>query len=358
MKTRTVRPTLLALEDRCLPSAMPIIPNLPTNPTQVTSTVPANGDVNPYGVAFVPNGFAPGGMLHAGDVLVSNFNNGDNLQGTGTTIVDITPSGRQKLFFQGSGLGLTTALGVLRQGFVIVGNLPTTDGTSATAQPGSLLILNRFGKVVLDLSNSTMLDGPWDLAVVDHGTTAQVFVANVLSGTVTRLDLVVTPHMVHVVSMTQIGSGYAHHSDPAALEVGPTGLAYDPRTDTLYVAATADNAIFAIHHAAVRHTDAGMGTLVYRDDAHLHGPLGLALAPNGDLITTNGDAVNPPSDPSQENEMVEFTPQGQFVGQRPVDTSADGAAFGLAVETTRNHTTLAAVDDATNTLEECTIPGH
>ena len=66
------------------------------------STVPANGDVNPYGVAFVPRNFSTGtGPLHAGDILVANFNNNQNLQGTGTTIVDISKSGAQSLFFKG-----------------------------------------------------------------------------------------------------------------------------------------------------------------------------------------------------------------------------------------------------------------
>src|SRR5271154_1490620 len=82
------------------------------------STVPANGDQNPYGVAFVPLGFLAGGPLPPGDVLVSNFNNGSNLQGTGTTIVRVTPAGQVSLFFNGNPsnkppptLGLTTALG-------------------------------------------------------------------------------------------------------------------------------------------------------------------------------------------------------------------------------------------------------
>src|SRR5215472_14586811 len=57
-----------------------------------SSTIPTNGDVNPYGVAFVPEGF-PSGAIRAGDVLVSNFNNGNNLQGTGTTIIRFTPTG-------------------------------------------------------------------------------------------------------------------------------------------------------------------------------------------------------------------------------------------------------------------------
>ncbi len=35
---------------------------------------------------------------------------------------------------------------------------------------------------------------------------------------------------------------------------------------------------------------------------HLHGPFGLVLAPNGDLITANGDAVN--GDPTQPSELV------------------------------------------------------
>src|SRR5260370_13168303 len=90
-----------------------LVPNLSKGVHQTFSTVPANGDQNPYGVAFVPQDIKPGGVLQPGDILVSNFNNSDNLQGTGTTIIRITPSGERSVFFQGSkGLGLTTALGV------------------------------------------------------------------------------------------------------------------------------------------------------------------------------------------------------------------------------------------------------
>jgi hypothetical protein len=59
----------------------------------ISSTVPANGDLNPYGVAIVPQGFPSGGTIMPGDVLVSNFNNSSNTQGTGTTIVKLTPNG-------------------------------------------------------------------------------------------------------------------------------------------------------------------------------------------------------------------------------------------------------------------------
>ena len=67
-----------------------------------TSTVPANGDVNPFGIAFVSKTFLAGGLLNPGDVLVSNFNNNQNVQGTGATIVKIAPNGQQSLFFQGT----------------------------------------------------------------------------------------------------------------------------------------------------------------------------------------------------------------------------------------------------------------
>jgi hypothetical protein len=93
--------------------------------TIVSSTVPENGDVNPYGVAIVPAGFPSGGTIAPGDVLVSNFNNSNNLQGTGTTIIKFTPNGvvspagQASEFFKGSFPGLTTALGVLKRGFRI-----------------------------------------------------------------------------------------------------------------------------------------------------------------------------------------------------------------------------------------------
>src|SRR5229473_2863853 len=121
-----------------------LIASLPSSPSLSVSTIPSNGDLNPYGVAFVPHGFPGSGTLKPGDILVSNFNNSANLQGTGTTIVRVTPNGHTSTFFQGQpGLGLTTALGVLRKGFVLVGNVPTADGMCATVKQGSLLVLDR-----------------------------------------------------------------------------------------------------------------------------------------------------------------------------------------------------------------------
>ena len=146
------------------------------SPVRSVSTVPMNGDVNPYGVAFVPDHFNAGaGPLRTGDILISNFNNAKNLQGTGTTIVRIGQSGPEKLFFAGQApLGLTTALGVLREGFIVVGNGPTKDGTSGTATAGSLLVINNQGKLVDTFANA-WIQYPWDMALVDDGNSAFAF---------------------------------------------------------------------------------------------------------------------------------------------------------------------------------------
>jgi hypothetical protein len=229
-------------------------------------------------------------------LLVSNFNNSSNLQGTGTTIVRFTPQNQTSVFFQGpithgkvtENLGLTTALGVLRAGFVVVGSVPSTDGTAGTLGQSRLLVLNKDGKLVDDITNN---GGPWDLTINDNGSSAQIFVSNVLTGTVDRFNVDLSSGF-KITSQTQIASGYTHRSDPAAFELGPTGLAFNAATDTLYVASTADNAIFAVAKAGTRTNGGGKGTLIYQDHQHLHGPLGLTFAPDGNPISAQGDAVN------------------------------------------------------------------
>ncbi|HEX5227142.1 MAG TPA: hypothetical protein VFW44_05505 [Bryobacteraceae bacterium] len=342
-----------------------ILAQLPTSPERIVSTVPSNGDGNPYGVAFVPQGFRGGG-LEPGDVLVSNFNSSSGTQGTGTTIVRITPDGKQSTFFQGTPpLGLTTALGVLKAGFVLVGNVPTT--SSGMAEQGSLLVIDGRGKLAATLTDPMLLDGPWDLAVNDLGNFAQIFVSNVLNGTVTRLNVRLgeegkgergndrgnsgdkgSKGEFQVLSKTQIAQGYAFAPNDAAVVVGPTGLAYSPFGDVLYVASTDDNAIFAISHAAFANQAVNKGTLVYQDAAHLHGPLGLALAPNGNLITANGDAVFAGG---SANELVEFTIHGSFVAEFQVDPGNAGAAFGLAFSRDGFNIRFAAVNDNQNQLD-------
>jgi hypothetical protein len=331
----------------------------------VSSTIPMNGDLNPYGVAFVPSGFPKGGGLAPGDVLIANFNNSNNLQGTGTTIVKFTPRdavapsvpagqpGNAVTFFPSSLAGLDTALGVLRRGFVLVGNVPTTDGTINTISPGSLQVVDRHGNVIDTLTDATFLDSPWDLTILDEGASAQVFVSNVLSGTVSRLDLMVSSSSVTVLKKTQIAVGYGHQPNAAALVLGPTGLAYDEQADVLYVASTDDNTIFSVPNAGHATSPVTKGTAVFADP-HLRGPLALVFAPNGHLLTANGDAVN--ADPTHPSEIVEFTKQGQFVREFNVD-AGQGGAFGIATVLWRQAGfNFAAVDDVANDISVYALP--
>src|ERR1700688_4846760 len=174
--------TSLALASEDGAKGLSILSQLTPSPTFSDSTVPPNGDVNPYGVAFVPHGFPIGGPLRAGDIIVSNFNNSANLQGTGTTIVKVNNGSAPTVFFQGQqGLGLTTALAVLKSGFVLVGNLPSLDGSgSCVAESGpnqnvgqgGLLIIDKNGNLVTTLTDANLLNGPWDLTLVDEGDRA------------------------------------------------------------------------------------------------------------------------------------------------------------------------------------------
>jgi len=322
----------------------------------VASTVPPNGDVNPYGVAIVENTI---GDLQAGNILVSNFNNSANLQGTGTTIVQITPTGGMSVFAQISGanlpgpcpggIGLTTALVVLRAGWVIVGSLPTTDGTSATAQAGCLLVLNSHGTVVETFSGGE-INGPWDMTALDLGTTASLFVTNVLNGTVAgggnlvwegtviRLNLAISATALpSLQSVTVIGSTFPERTDPAALVIGPTGVGLG-RDGILYVADSLENRIASITDAVTRTTSAGLG-LTILTGAGLNDPLGLTVI-GGDILTVNGN----------NGLLLGLTMDGIVLEAGLLDKSGSppgaGALFGLEAGVGG----LYFVDDATNTL--------
>jgi hypothetical protein len=326
---------------------------------QVGSTVPANGDVNPYGVAVVKQSQ---GMLRSGNVLVSNFNNAGNFQGTGSTIVQVSPGGTVTLFAHitprslptpcPGGIGLTTALEILRGGWVVVGSLPTAHQGTVFTGAGCLIVLNNKGKPVETLSGHG-INGPWDMGMMQNGPFSQLFVSNVLNGTVAAGGQVVHrgtvlrltlgtfgSHRPQLLGATIVGSGFAERTDPAALVIGPTGLGVGGN-GTVYVADTLANRIAAIPNALSRPTSAGRGRNVTKNGA-LNAPLGLVIAPNGHILTVNADDGN----------IVETTPTGVQVASRQLDSSGSppgaGALFGLAVAPQASG--VYYVDDATNTL--------
>lgn len=333
-----------------------------TNLSDIASTVPANGDVNPYGVAVVRDST---GRLRRGNVLVSNFNNSNNQQGTGSTIVQVSPDGKQTLFAQinagdlpgpcPGGVGLTTALTILPGGWVVVGSTPSVDGSAATSSAGCLIVLDSKGTVRRTISGNG-INGPWDMTSVSFGDFAELFVTNVLNGTVAANGAVVHHGTVlrllirvdgyrppQVLAVTKIGSGFSEQTSSAAFVIGPTGLGLG-QDGTLYVADTGENRITGIPGAVTRFTSAGTGFQL-TSGGMLNGPLGLAIAPNGDVLTVNGD----------DGFIVETTPRGKQVASFLLDNSVTpgsppgaGALFGLAVAPYGQGVYF--VDDATNFL--------
>lgn len=331
--------------------------------TVISSTIPSIGDVNPYGIFAVPS---TAGNLIKGDLLISNFNASSNFQGTGTTLVQISPGGAFSLFAQidastlpgpcPGGVGLTTALAVLRSGWVIVGSLPTSDGTAATAQAGCLLVLDSSGNVKETIYGN-LINGPWDMAVQDRsnvngGGSASLFVTNVLNGTVAaggdvvhegsvvRVDLTLSPSAPPFVEAeTVIGSGFAERTDPAALVIGPTGVGLSKDGFSLYVADSLNNRIAAIPYPLTRTSSAHTGKTITRGGG-LNDPLGLTVAPNGDILTVDG----------VDGFMIQTTPDGLQVSMNLLDSTGsppgNGALFGLFAVGDNVY----YVDDSSNTL--------
>ena len=325
----------------------------------IASTVPANGDVNPYGLVVIP---VSHGSLAAGNILISNFNDSQNLQGTGTTVMQISPSGRVSVFsqitahqFPGScpgGIGLTTALAVTRSGFVFVGSLPTTNGMANTARAGCILVLNSLGQVI-ETFDGSLINGPWDMAETDDGTNVALFVTNVLNGTVAAHGNVVdggtvvrlnvyapAGSMPFLESLTVIGSGFSERTDPAALVIGPTGVGLSADGSKLYVADSLNNRIAVITDPITRSTTAGIGT-TFTSGFSLNDPLGLTVAANGDVLTVNGN----------NGYLVRTSSKGSQLARVLLDDTGSppgaGALFGLAPGPNGS---VYFVDDAANTL--------
>jgi sugar lactone lactonase YvrE len=326
---------------------------------EVGSTIPPNGDVNPYGVAIVRQDV---GALEAGDVLVSNFNAGPpptGSQGLGTTIVELdprqSPDAAPHVFAQinpnglpgacPGGVGLTTALSILPGGWVIVGSLPTSDGSTISG-PGCLIVLDRWGHVAETLSGGN-INGPWDMTALSEGPLTDLFFTNVLNGTVVGgtsetdrgtvvRDTLFTPPFgpPRVVQSTIVGSGFAEELNAAALVVGPTGVTLG-HDGTLYVADTVNSQIDSIPNAVVRLSSAGTGNMV-SNGGDLNGPLGLTTTRNGDILAANGGDGN----------LVALTPTGTQLGEKVITPGGAGSLFGLALDNGR----LYFVDDSENQL--------
>ena len=319
----------------------------------LTSTVTDNGDLNPYAVVVAP---ASAGRIQKDDVLVDNFNNVSNLQGTGGTIIDYNPSTKKTTLFAQlpqhlaqcpGGVGLTAAMAVLKSGWVIVGSAPSTDGTTRTRGEGCLIVLDFNGQFVTAWTGPNISD-PWgNIAMVDRGATATLFVSmagftvpgpevrdpttgfpvTVKKATVLRIELSIPegkpPEMG---DQTVVADGFAHRADRDVFLIGPTGLAL-AADGTLYVSDAMENRIVAIPDALKRADSAGTGRTITRDGL-LQRPLALAMTTSGHLLACN----------SKNGQVVEIDPvAGKQLYAQWIDTNqaqsppGNGDLFGIVL---------------------------
>jgi hypothetical protein len=340
----------------------------------LTSTVADNGDLNPYAIIVAP---VSAGKIQKGDVLVDNFNKVSNLQGTGTTIIDYHPARKETSLFAElpqhltqcpGGVGLSTAMTMLKSGWVIVGSTPSTDGTTRTKGPGGLLVLDANGKLVATWANAKIND-PWgNMATIDNGSTATLFISMagfdvpgpevrdpqtgnsvvIRKATVLRIDLSIPEGKPpEIISETVIAQGLGERADKDVFLIGPTGLALGS-DGTLYVSDAVNNQIIAIPDAATRADSVGTGRTVAKGGL-LHRPLALTMAPNGHLLSVNGT----------NGQVVEIDPVSgkQFCAQW-IDTDqaqsppGNGDLFGIAMAP--DDRGFYYVEDDVNTIMEAT----
>ncbi len=319
----------------------------------LTSTVTDNGDLNPYAIVVAP---ASVGKIQKDDVLVDNFNNISNLQGTGGTIVDYNPTTKKTTLFAKvpqrlpqcpGGVGLTTAMTMLKTGWVIVGSTPSTDGTTKTRGEGCLLVFDANGQLATVWTGPN-ISGPWgNIASVDNGSTATLFVSMAgfdLPGpevrdpatggsmvyhkaTVLRIGLTIADGQKPVISsQTVVGDGFANRADKDVFLIGPTGLAL-AADGTLYVSDAVANQVTAIPDALTRTSSGGTGRVVTKDGL-LQRPLALAMTPGGHLLACNG----------KNGQVVEIDPvAGKQLYAQWVDANqaqsppGNGDLFGIAM---------------------------
>jgi hypothetical protein len=325
-------------------------------PSQVASTVPANGDVNPYGIVVVPTTV---GKLVKGDTLVSNFNDKANVQGTGRTIVEVSPAGTVSTFATIGSLpassrcpgviGLTTALSILPGGWVVVGSLPAgVAGALPLVNPaGCLLVLNSAGTVSETWTNQN-INGPWDMSEVVTSSGVDLFVSNVLTrpkgvtatpksgdlSTIIRISVTFNAsHVPQISGLTVIGTGFLSKANKAAFVQGPTGVALG-RNGDLYVAGTVRNHVSVIPNAVTRTTAVADGAITLSSGGWLNAPLGLTIAPNGDVLAMNANDGN----------VVEISPSGHQVAKKTLVPNGSGDLFGVTI--TPNGKELLFVNDA------------
>jgi hypothetical protein len=251
------------------------------------------------------------------------------------------------------------------QGCNAVAMLPD-DSTSAAAWTANLNpLVSASGGVQMPFASDTF-DAPWGEAYVASTSSqpAAIYVSttpggadNSAKGAVRRISLDADAQT----SITEIASGFCASGSPGAI-FGPSGLTYDPSSDTLYVVDTSSNSVVALAGVSSigangvsvdgqcgtgaatptpEPTFSGPSAASARIIAHgapLNTPISAALLPDGNLVVGNADiGVSAPG--KTTNLLIEVSPvlPGGFVNEPlQLDSGNPGALFGIAATADSN----------------------
>jgi hypothetical protein len=324
------------------PDGPSILAQLNTETTIGSDVDPVTLDVNPYGLDIAP---ASSGLIHRGDLVVCDFNDSANVQGTGNAIIALAPvAGSSPRHITDS----STLLGCTE-------NVQTNEGTIwVTAFQAPDVELVSPGGTLLSTLSGTPFNAPFGITLAkdDGAHGVKVFYeSDVVDGTIVRIRVSPSGTTSEV-----IATGFAVNHGVPGTELGPGGLQYESQHDRLYVVDGANNTVVALRHVSTIPAGgitvnpngtsfsgpfAHRGRLVFSGNP-LNAPISSALFPNGNV------AIGNTGNPNGFNLMVEITPHGKVAFVRNVDNGASGAIFGMTASGGRD-VKLYFNDDNSNT---------
>ena len=318
-----------------------------TTTTTIGSTVdPVFGELNPYGLDIAK---ATNGPIAAGDLVVCNFNNSANVQGTGSTIIAIhpTPGSTPTHIAQDASLTGCNAIALAPNDNIWAAAFAANDNPIVT--PGGVVFTTLPGGPWNHPFGQTFAPNPGPFGI------AAFYESNAADGSIVRIDI----HPGPTFTFDIIATGFAVNGGAPGGILGPSGLQYDAKHDRLFIVDGANNTLVWFKHVStipqggitVSGTTFG-GPFAKRarlafSGAPLNGPISSALLFDGHIVLGNT------LDPNGQNLMIEIAPHAKHVlNVKNVDTGAAGALFGMVASGTKTENTqLFFNDDNDNTVK-------
>jgi hypothetical protein len=300
--------------------------------------------LNPYGLTVAPS---TAGDFTAGDLVVCNFNAKSNRQGTGFTIVALHPH-------PGSRPRLVSDSRKLLLGCNALALSPGDDIWAAAFKANDNPVISASGALEANIKGPPFHHPFGQVFAQPASGNPAFYETNAADGTVVRINLGSS------FTFDVIARGFPiNHGRPGSI-LAPSGLAYNPNGDILYVVDGTNNSVTALSNVS---TIPNNGVMVSKNGRHFSGksgsnarlvyagrpldaPISSALLFNGNLVVGNTGNSN------GQNIMVELSPSGQVLDVRNIDRGASGAIFCMvATGTSAADTKLYFNDDNDNDLQ-------